>query len=402
MKRNRTLRILAVSLLLLVAGCGTTSEPEGIYYPALSHNFLKDSYALVSGQSGCYADVAWMYYNGEVYSRSHAYREYSKSSLPLDTLLGNELCTVYGIERLYWSDNKEDLAACTHTGTLYLVPGFEEEFRVCLYFEEPANVANGIGPTYSLYVFDRTNNITLHKGKDYYTNLYHFPTDASLDDSGISEDTRNAFAKALLAAEFIDPSTKDLPVFDFSTDKTYYFRFTDSLGLSNSVAIFEDGYVVDNEDHNFILKLDPVLCRSVIDQLHQPEWSGKYKYVTYTYDKDRSIRTEYNYQLIVTEDDTNLNFDLCVTRTDTPINPSGTPIDVLAITGPVVNFSVSKQDTVQKHTISFTSQRFPDTAPELIEYIELKKGLQEDIISLRYAASEEELAEKEFVVLHKQ
>jgi hypothetical protein len=389
--------------VLLLAGCGSPKEPQGIYYPALSHAFLKQSLGLSSFHTGCYSEDAFrLYYNGEVYTRSHFYQEYIKNDLPLNALLGEELCAVYGNEKIHWADNEEDLAACTHTGTLYRVPGYEESFRLCLYFEEPARVDMGQGPIYYLYVFDRTNNITLHTGKDYYTGLFHFPANASLDDLDKKDEEVGAFVTALLAAEFIDPADEDLPVFDFSADKTYYFSFTDSLGLRNSVAIYGDGYVVDNEDHNFILKLDPGLCRAIIDKFHKPEWPGAYKYVTYTYNKETDIRTEYNYELGVTEAGSQLVFDLCVTRTDAPVNPSGTPIDTTVIVGPAASFSVSKNEADGKHMLSFVSQPFPDDRPDLITYIELKKGLQDDIISLRYADSEEELAKQEFFTLKKQ
>ena len=211
-----------------------------------------------------------------------------------------------------------------------------------------------------------------------------------------------SFVEALLAAEFIEPADEDLPDFDFNTDKTFYFSFTDTLGLSNSVAIYEDGYVVDNEDYNFVLKLDPVICQKIIDKFHKPEWPGEYKYVTYTYNKETGIRTEYSYELHVTETESQLVFDLCVTRTEIPVNPSGIPIDTAVTNGPVASFSISKEEASQQHTISFVSQKFPDTAPELIEHIELKKGLQDDIISLRYANSKEELIKQEFITLKKQ
>ena len=408
MNHNKTLFIFLSALLLVLAGCDISPESEGIYYPALSHTFISNTLKPRGTSGGFYiADdrniySAYLLYDESIYSLVTKQVEYSKNNLPLNNLLGQELCTVYGNEAAYWSVTKELLADHTHTGTLYRVTGYDEAFRVCLYFEEPAKVDEGHGPTYHLYVFERTNNITLHTGKDYYTDLYHFPTDASLNNLNMEDTDVKAFVDALLAAEFIDPADESLPVFDFSTDKTYYFQFTDSVGLRNSVAIFENGYVVDEEDHNFILKLDPVLCQSVINQLHQPEWPGEYKYVTYSYDKERNIRTEYKYQLNVTESDTELVFDLCVTRTDVPVNSSGIPIDTSVTIGPVTSFSISKEEASQQHTISFVSQKYPETAPELIEYIELKKGLQDDIISLRYSSSKEELELLDFITLKKQ
>lgn len=397
-------RIFATILLLtlLFTGCSTEEEPQGITYPPLSHTFLMQNLS-PANMIICYsADAFKLYYDGEVYTLSHSYQEYSKEDLPLDTLPGKELCTVFGNEKIHWADKEEDLVACTHTGTLYQVTGYDEDFRVCLYFEEPARVDLNRGPIYYLYVFDRTNNITLHTGKDYYTKLYHFPTEASLSNLDTEDDDVSAFVDALLAAEFIDPTNEALPEFDFSTDTTYYFQFTDSLGLTNSVAIYEDGYVVDPEDYNFVLKIDPALCQAVINKIHQPKWPGEYRYVTYSYDKDRDIRTESKYELEITETDTLYNFDLCVTRTEAHVSTSGTPIDNPVTIGPCVSFSVSKEEANEQHVLSFVVQPFPDTAPELVTYIELKKGLQEDVISLRYAGSEEELELQEFVALKKQ
>ena len=395
---NRIICILLLSVLLF-AGCGSKTVAPGVYYPPLSHSFLKQNLS----PTACYSEDAFrLYYHGEVYTLTHSYQEYSKKDLPIDTLLGEELCTVYGNRTIHWSDTEEELAACTHTGTLYRMPGYEEDFRVCLYFEEPARVDMGRGPVYHLYVFDRTNHVALHTGKDYYTGLYHFPTEAPLDNLPMDDPAVASFVDALLAAEFIDPNDEDLPDFEFSMDKTYYFQFIDSLGLKNSVAIYEDGYVVDTEDYNFVLKLDPSLCQAFIDKFHKPEWPGEYKYVTYTYNKETDIRTEYSYELHVTETESQLVFDLCVTRTEIPVNPSGIPIDTAVTNGPVASFSISKEEASQQHTISFVSQKFPDTAPELIEHIELKKGLQDDIISLRYANSKEELVKQEFITLKKQ
>lgn len=402
MKHYKHALAIALLLFLFLSGCGS-SKPQGIYYPALSHNFLMQSLASSPDVSACRSiSASRLYYNGEVYTYSQGYREYSKSDLPLDTLSGTELCTVYGNDGFYWSDVKEALAACTHTGTLCRAIGYEDTFRVCLYFEEPARVDLGHGQVYHLYIFDRTNNITLHTGKDYYTELFCFPTDASLNNLDMQDAEIASFMEALLAAEFIDPSEESLPEFDFNRDTTYFFSYTDSLGLTNSVAIYEDGYVVDKKDHLFILKLEPSVCRAVIDKIHQPEWPGEYKYVTYSYDKDRDIRTEYNYELKVSETDTHFNFDLCVTQTDVHLNTNSIPIDNPVIIGPQEHLSIPKAETNEKHVLSFVSQKFPDTAPELITYIELKKGLQEDIISLRYAASEEELKLQEFIVLNKQ
>lgn len=406
MKKRFTTLLL---LILLLTGCGTATEPQGIYYPPLSHTFLSNT-LLPRGPSGgfyrtsCYVDSSSLYYNESVYTRITKYMEYSKNDLPLEELLGEELCTIYGNQARYWSVTEEKLAECTITGTLYQLNGYDEKFRVCLYFEEPANVSAGQGATYYLYIFERTNNITLYTGKDYYTDLFHFPEDTTLNNLDMEDTEVSAFIDALLEAEFIDPYAEGLPSFDYMTmEDVYYLSFKDSLGIINAIEIYENGYVVDKEDHNFILRLDPTLCQSIIDKIHEPEWAGNYFYNTYTYDNNRSsIRTKHTYRLDITETDTHLTFNLHVQRTDEPLDTASTPIDISPVVGPAATISVSKEEIGHKHIISLVSQPFPETAPELITYIELKKGTEENVIYLRYANSEEELLEENYLTLNKQ
>ncbi len=390
-------------LLLLLAGCGS-KEPQGIYYPALSTRFL--SKQIGSRFSGaCYADISHLSYKDRLYNRTQRYREYSKHALPLD-MLGEELCTIYGNLTYYWADTKEQLAEVTTTGTLYQINTYDEAFRVALYFEEPANVTAGVGPTYYLYIFECTNDITLHTGRDYYEALYHLKSDTSFDDLDRDDTTVSSFVDALLDAELIDPDQTGLPEFDFDKEQTFYLSFTDSLGLTGSFAIYEDGYVVDPADHNFIVKLTPALCTAILDKLPTAEWPGSYLYNTY--ELEENIRIQHYYQLGITETDTHYTFDLLVKESRVPLVDGA--IDTSIAIGPAGSISLAKNDLKSTRLVSFVLQ------PELSEleqqnreghsipsvYVELKKGLQDDIIYLRYGSSEEETAAKDYILLNKQ
>lgn len=195
---------------LLLTGCGAADEPEGIYYPALSSRFLGESLIPNEYTNACYADVSYLSYNENLYTRAYKYMEYRNADLPLTELLGDELCTVYGNWTFYWSDTMEKLAESTDTGTLYPLNTYDEDFRVCLYFEQPANISAGLGPTYYLYVFERTNNITLHTGEDYYTNLFGLPEDISFLNLDTGNQEATTFINALLGAELIDPESEHL------------------------------------------------------------------------------------------------------------------------------------------------------------------------------------------------
>ncbi len=382
-----------VFVVLLLSGCGENAQ--GIYYPARSSRFLGN---MLNAGSACYADVSYLQYHDRLYTRTQKYMEFSKNALPLDKLSGKELCTIYGNKTLYWSEDKEQLAEVTTTGTLYQITAYDEAFRVCLYFEQPANVSAGMGPIYSLYIFECTNDIQLHTGEDYYSGLYHFPENASFDDLSPEDPEVSAFVDALLEAEFIDPAQEELPVFDFNRDNTYYLSFTDSLGLTGSFAIYEDGYVVDPADHNFILKLDPALCTAVMDKLPSSEWPGKYLYNTY--DFDGSVRTQQYYQLDITETDTHLTFDLLVKETRVPLIEDS--LDSLIAIGPAGSITLAKSELESNRIISFVLQPQPFDAPEITAFVELKKGLQDDMIYLRYGNSKEDTAQKDYIILNKQ
>lgn len=385
-------------LVLLLTGCGASAKPQGIYYPALSSRFLGESLIPNKHTIVCYADVSYLYYNENLYTRAYKYMEYNKNDLPLSELLGDELCTVYGNQTLYWSDTAEKLAEFTATGTLYQLNTYDEDFRVCLYFEEPANVNVGLGATYYLYVFERTNNITLHTGEDYYTDLFRIPEEISFLNLDTNDEEVKTFLTDLLKAELIDPESEHLP--DFSADDGYPVNFTDSLGLTDTFLVYEDGYVVDMEDYRFITQLDPALCKSIIDKIHAPEWAGSYLYNTYTFDNTRNIRTQYYYQLDITETDTELTFDLLVEERHVPLAEGA--IDVTIYGGPSFTATLSKEELGQKHSLSFSVQPHPESVPEYIVYVELKKGTGEDVLYLRYADSEEALEKEKYVVLNRQ
>lgn len=398
---KKKLFILFLSFLLF-AGCGTAAQPKGIYYPASSHVFIGNTLLRNKYSSACYGDTSSkLYYDESIYSSVRQYTEYSKSDLPLTDLLGEELGTVYGNQGQYWSYwsvAKEKLAECTASGTLYQLKGYDEDFRICLYFEEAANPDAGHGPRYYLYILERTNNLTLYNGEDYFTDLYHFPSEASLNNLSLKDPEVSAFVDALLQAELIDPNTDGLP--DFSQEEGYYASFTDSLGLTNAFQIYENGYVVDEEDYNFIFPLDPELCTTIIDKIHAPEWAGTYLHNTYTYDEN--YRTQHYYRMNITETDTHITFDLKVKETSARLKQEGTPIDTPAVTGPVSTITLPKEELGQKHTLTFTMPGIKDGPPELLIYVELKKGTEEDVVYFRYAAVEEELAQKDYIILNRQ
>lgn len=387
---------------LLLAGCGT-AQPEGIYYPASSHVFIGNTLQRNKYSSACYSDTASsLYYDDSIYTSVRQYMEYSKSDLPLPDLLGEELAPVYGNQGQYWSYwsvTEEKLAECTTNGTLYQLKGYDEDFRVCLYYEVAANPDAGHGPLYCLSILERTNHLTLYNGEDYFTSLFHFPTEATLNDLSIDDPEVSAFVDALLQAELISPDTPELPDFD-KEENFYYVSFTDSLGLTNAFQVYEDGYVVDKEDHNFIFRLDPALCTAIIDKIHTPEWTGTYLHNTYTYDE--TYRTQHYYRMDITETDTHMTFDLEVKENSVRLRQEGTPIDTPSVTGPVSTITFSKEELGQKHTLTFSMPAIKDGPPELLIYVELVKGTEDDMISMRYALTEEELAQKEYIILKRQ
>ncbi len=391
MKKRFPSLFLSALFFFVLFFCGCNKEPQGIYYPALSGDFLEEPLSETDISEAELTDTAYLYYKEKLYTCSQKRIEFSKKNLPLEQMLGDELGTVYSNHNIYWSDTIEKLHETTSTATLYQVAAYDEAFRVCLYFEEPAKVSEGLGETFHLYVFECTNDITLHTGRDYYEALYHLDSDTSFDSLNPEDNAVSTFVDVLLNAEFIDPEQADLPTFDFDRNNTYYLSFTDSLGLTGSFAVYEDGYVVDPADHNFILKLNPAFTTVVLDKLPEVVWPGFYTYSTS--EIRNGTRFGYYIRLKITETDTHLTFDLSERRRATGTDTIGPGYN--GISGTI---SLAKADLKDSRVISFILQPHPEH-PELIIYVELKKGLQDDIIYLRYGETEEELAEKEYMPL---
>ncbi len=378
--------VLSALLLSLLGLTGCSKEPQGIYYPALSGDFLEEPLTDTDVSNAELTHTSYLYYNERLYTCSQKQVEFSKKNIPLEQMLGDELCTVYSNRKLYWTDTIEKLDEVTTTATLYGIKTYDENFRVCIYFEEPANVSAHVGPTYHLYIFECTNDITLQTGRDYYDKLYHLGTDASFDSLNLEDNAVSTFVDVLLNADFIDPEQADLPDFDFNRDNTYYLSFTDSLGLTGSFAVYEDGYVVDPADHNFILKLNPAFTTVVLKKLPEVAWTGYYSCSTSEVRND--TRFNYFYRLRITENETHLTFDILERIDHFSTGLSGT-------------ISLAKADIKASQVVSFVLKPFPVESPEMITYVELKKGLQDNIVYLRYGKTEEELAQKEYIILSK-
>lgn len=138
----------------------------GVYYQAIPKRIIGGVYNPLAS----YAYSALLY-NENIYTTSYHFGSNNKSDIQIDSIVGEKITTVYGNNSVYWSTVSEDLSAYTLESTIYKVKGYDEEFRVCIYFESVAMPYKDT--SYSLFIFDRLNDISLYKGNELYKERLH-------------------------------------------------------------------------------------------------------------------------------------------------------------------------------------------------------------------------------------
>lgn len=202
-----------------------------------------------------------LYYREGVYDEVETYHALEKSELPLE-LLGEELVPVYGNRSLFWSE-RDKLAECTGTGTLYELKGYEDSFRVALYYEESGDEAS----THHLVICERLNDLWLYEGRELFQERLHLEDAVSVTGFDAKDELLWEFLAEIFEAKFIQPKDERLPDFEeLSREKMYFF---DALGLEHMVLLFEEGYVIMEAEGEcqFIVKIEEELCQQVIAQV---------------------------------------------------------------------------------------------------------------------------------------
>lgn len=257
---------------------------QGVYYPGLENPEGYNGSGLISGGDDYryYRDYGGLYFQDKVYASTEVYESEYKSDLPLDEVLGEELGTVYGNRFGGWS-YRSDIVGTWLTGTVYKVKGYDENYRVAIYYEkkeilyEQVQVEEhiytgkpiGTGRTlsYCLKIYDCLNDIWLYHGEELFQDRMHLENSVGvLWFADAKDDLLTEFYEALNNATFVDEDEESLPDFAEETGKEIIFE--DKLGLLVRLMIYESGYVVHEADGNtFIARVNPEICKRVIDKL---------------------------------------------------------------------------------------------------------------------------------------
>ncbi|MBO5283455.1 MAG: hypothetical protein J6B43_10085 [Lachnospiraceae bacterium] len=263
MKKLLALKIIFALLAVTLTGCAASELPQddkelnNIYYPGISRTTLKHVYNYMASYA-----YNLLYYDGSVYTSFYINSVQDRSEIPMENVAGRELAKVYGNHEIYWSVDENDLANSTLIGTIYSVNGYDEDFRVCIYYEKtwPQTV-------YGLQIFEKLNDITLCKGSELYQDRLHLDQavavyDADNHNFSLTEQPLVEFMEALFDGPFMEADADICSVIDHSEAKALYFE--DALGLITQIDIYSEGYVVMRKHEDlFVVQIDPVISEKI-------------------------------------------------------------------------------------------------------------------------------------------
>lgn len=259
-------KIIFCMLALLLTGCAagssantdTETGTEGVYYPEIPRKNLSAIYR----EMACYAYTS-LGYNDVVYTSFYCNSLPDRSEIPVDSIAGRELAQAYGNHEVYWSVDEADLSDNTLTAIIYSVNGYEEDFRVCIYYEKtwPETI-------YGLQIFEKLNGITLYKGSELFRDRLHLDRAAEVYDAdhhpiSMEDASMKAFMEVLFDGEFIDADSELQSLLEYAEAKSIYFE--DEIGLVTELKICPEGYAfIKRLETLYVVQIDPEICRKMV------------------------------------------------------------------------------------------------------------------------------------------
>ncbi len=187
-------------------------------------------------------------YGDQIYTSTHTYTVSNPAKLSAKDALGKELASVAGNHEIYWSTDGEDLAEVTSEWTLYQVKGYDESFRVAIYYETGETAKE---TTYCLKIFGNLNCITLHEGGELFEDLLHLSDAASVTGTAGQDAEEQDLTGSAVVEEFLTAicesteltSLQDAEI-EWDADEVYTLSFSDPYGITTDIMTYEDGYAV--------------------------------------------------------------------------------------------------------------------------------------------------------------
>ncbi len=390
--RRKNIFILLLAVLLLI-GCNEETgekkeEPTGVYYQALSERDIKGVYDV--NASYIYSTLK---YDDKMYTSIERYKASDKAELNIDAIMGEELKTVYGSHGVWWSTNAEELLEVTDEVKLYSVKGYDESFRVCVYYEEYIKPLKTT--FYNLFVFECVDDIYLNKGSELFRERVDLSksvkvttaSDAYAEEIELSMEAEDicGFLDALCEGTFVDSKDENYPKLADVCSCT--MRFFDERGLVTTMTVYENGYVsTKTAGQSFmVIQVDQEKCQKLVWS-----WAGIYRTTVTTNIYDNSTE-ELEIKLAVEESDKR-NINVYVKEVVKLHNSAWSETTSIRLNNSV------EGDLDIRDNIIFSMKASLYTEEEYYVYVELKR-VNGDIIYFRYADTEEELEGKDFIVL---
>lgn len=273
---------LLLCLVLIITACQGTSnanmeKKEGVYYPKISENTVSEAYT----ENAFYGYRA-LYYDGNIYTSFDTVQVLEEDEIDLESFVGEKIGTISTNHEIYWSTDSEKLDEVTGEGVLYKVKGYDEKYRICVYYEI-SNDRIGIS-TYNLVFFEHLNDIYLDKGGDLFNDRIKLDESVSLkskslqsaltEGTGYSELSMDAievreFLKGLYNGKFIDPKDDKYP--ELKEDGAYSLLFYDSMNLASNILVYKEGYVVKKSGGqiDMVIKVDEKKCADMINLINK-------------------------------------------------------------------------------------------------------------------------------------
>ncbi len=257
------LYLTLLSVLPVLTGCQREENVriQGVYYECIGENEIGLPY-----NSMAMYGYSSLYYDDRIYISSIC----DGYNIPTD-VFGDEIKTVYGNRDVYWSDEEDKLDEITCEGTLYQVKGYDDNFRVAVYY----NLSNSEdSDNYLVRIYDNLSGITLYSGGEMFDEKFHLSDSVNIEAGRYGAEERRvlsmedekvkSFLNALYDGLFMDPKAEDYPKLDI--EEAYILSFRDANGLPADIAVYKEGYIsfIDRGLDKMIVKADASACENII------------------------------------------------------------------------------------------------------------------------------------------
>lgn len=244
----------------------SSTVKDGVYYQAINPKPIYNK-----NICGIY-EYTLLEYDGRVYVSNDFYSTSIDGSIKvdIDSMIGEELCTVYQNVVGDYSTDKEKIKVVEEK-TLYKVNGYDEEFRVCIFEEFIWD--DGTSDKH-IRIYQCLNDIIMKKGQELFEDKLHlsdskyvrgskfeqsYKIEPSMKDEEVTE-----FLAALNEGALIDPEATDFP--ELKTYTSYEVEFLDKNGIDTDMVVYPEGYVImeNKGSDDVVVKVDAEKCNSII------------------------------------------------------------------------------------------------------------------------------------------